>query len=316
MIRYILRRLLLLVPVMLVASFLSFSILFLSPGDPAELILRRLSQDIPTAEQVTAFNAAHGLDQPLPIQYLWWLSDVFQGDMGLSLMTGEPVFREYRQRFGPTVELFLLAQVVSIIIAFPLGILSAVRANSKIDHICRLTALSGMSVPNFWLALLLIYFFAVKFRWLPAFGYGHSEHIILPVLTLGIAGAMSLMRLTRTSLLEVLRLDYVKMARSKGLREKVVITKHVLRNALIPVVTAIGIHLGHMTTGTVIIETIFAWPGIGSFLVQAVEARDFPVVQGFVLMSALIFVLLNLAVDILYVYLDPRITYQEKGRAA
>jgi peptide/nickel transport system permease protein len=298
---------------MLVISILSFSILFLTPGDPAELILERKLQATPAPEQIAHFKSMHGLDKPIPVQFICWLSGVARGDMGASLASGEPVFQEYIKKFGVSLQLILLSQVIAIAIAIPLGIISAVRANSKIDHACRLAAMTGVSLPSFWLALLLIYFFSVRLGWLPVCGYGGPKHIILPAVTIGISGAMSLMRLTRSSLLEVLRLNYVRTARAKGLPEKTVIIRHAWRNAMIPVVTAVGLHFGHVATGMVIVETLFAWPGIGAFLVKAIAARDFPVIQGFVLMGALIFVLLNLAVDVLYAYLDPRVAYAAKG---
>ncbi|MCL6557678.1 MAG: ABC transporter permease [Firmicutes bacterium] len=310
---YVLRRLIWLIPIMLIVSILSFSIIFLSPGDPAELILERKLQGTPTPEQIAHFKSMHGLDKPIPVQFVCWLTRAIRGDMGTSLVTGEPVFREYINRFGVSLQLVLISQAISIAIAIPLGIVSAVRANSIIDHICRLVAMTGVSLPSFWLALLLIYFFSVRLGWLPVCGYGEPKHIILPAITVGISGAMSLMRLTRASLLEVLRLNYVRTARAKGLPEKTVVTRHALRNAMIPVVTAIGLHFGHVATGMVIVETLFAWPGIGGFLVKAIAARDFPVIQAFVLMGALIFVLLNLAVDVLYACLDPRVSYAAKG---
>ena len=310
---YILRRLIWLFPVMLVISILSFSILFLCPGDPAELILERKLQATPTLEQIVYFKSIHGLDKPVPVQYISWLNRIIRGDMGISLDTGESVLQEYTKRFGVSLQLILLSQVISILIALPLGIISAVRANSKTDHVCRLVAMTGVSLPSFWLALLLIYFFSISLGWLPACGYGEPKHIILPAITVGISGAMSLMRLTRASLLEVLRLNYVRTAWAKGLPEKTVVTRHALRNAMIPVVTAIGLHFGHVATGMVIVETLFAWPGIGAFLVKAIAARDYPVIHAFVLIGALIFVLLNLAIDILYARLDPRVTYAAKG---
>ena len=310
---FIVKRLIWLLPIMLVTSMISFSVLFLCPGDPAELILLRELKREATVEEVAYFKATHGLDKPVLIQYVNWLSKAVRGDMGVSLTTGEPVFQEYIKRFGVSLQLVLMSQIISLGIAIPMGIISAVKANSKTDHICRLVAMTGVSLPSFWLALLLIYFFSVRLGWLPVCGYGEPKHFILPVITVGISGAMSLMRLTRTSLLEVLRLNYVRTARAKGLPEKTVVIRHAWRNAMIPVVTAIGLHLSHVTTGMVIVETLFGWPGIGGFLIRAIAARDFPVIQAFVFMGALIFVLLNLAVDVLYARLDPRIALCNKG---
>ena len=298
---------------MLGASVLSFSILYLAPGDPAELMLERQLQGAPTQEQINAFKEEHGLNDPIPIQFARWLYKILHGDFGTSLRTEEPVLDEYLERFPASLVLFLLSQIISITIAIPLGIISAVTHNSKVDHFSRFMAMFGVSMPNFWLGLLLIFFFAVYLDWLPAFGYGGIAHIILPAIALGVSGCASIMRLMRASLLEVLHLDYIRTARAKGLREKVVIVKHGLKNALIPVVTVIGLHLGHLVSGTVIVETIFAWPGVGRFLIQSIHARDFPVIQGFVLIIAMFFVFANLVVDIAYTYLDPRIRYERRG---
>ena len=203
---------------------------------------------------------------------------------------------------------------IAVLIAIPVGVLSALKQNSMLDHISRLVALWGVSMPNFWLGLLLILFFSLKLDWFPCFGYGSLSHLVLPAITLGTGLAAPLMRFMRASMLEVLRQDYIRTARSHGLSEGLILWKHGFKNALIPVITHMGMQVGHLLGGAVIIETIFAWPGIGKFLVDAIYARDYPVIQGFVLIIALFFILSNLAVDILYTYLDPRIRYDvEKG---
>ncbi len=308
--RYIAKRLLLLIPIMLGASILSYSILYLAPGDPAELMLERQLQGVPTQEQVNAFKEEHGLNDPIPIQFAKWLYRILHGDFGVSLRTEKPVLEEYFSRFPASLVLFLLSQAISIAIAIPLGVISAVKHNSKVDHFSRFIALFGVSVPNFWLGLLFILFFAVYLGWLPAFGYGGFAHLILPALALGVSGCASIMRLMRASLLDVLHHDYRRPARANGLCDKAITVTHALKNALIPVVTVIGLHIGHLISGMVIIETIFAWPGVGRFLVESIHARDFPVIQGFVLIIAMLFVVFNLIVDISYTYLDPRIRYE------
>lgn len=287
--------------------------MYLSPGDPAELILETELQGIPSKEQVDAFRIENGLDKPLVVQYVSWLGKAVKGDLGKSLKSHEDVFANYKNKFIATAKLFLTGQCIAIVIAIPLGVLASVKSNSIADNIIRIVALTGISLPNFWLGMLLVYIFAVNIHLLPAFGYGKSENIILPALTLGITGSMELMRLTRTSILEVLRLNYVRTARAKGLRERPVITKHVLRNALIPVVTAIGMHFSHMVGGMVIIEMLFAWPGLGRLLVAAANTRDIPVIQGFVFISAILFVGINLIIDLLYMVLDPRVVYKSRG---
>lgn len=311
--RFIIKRLAMMPLLMFVASLLSFLIIYIAPGDPAEMILERQLQGEPTKEQIEAFKKEHGLDKPLYIQYLKWLSGVLHGDLGKSLRTGEPVLEEYLSRFPASLQLISVSVLIAITLSILLGTLSALKHNTAIDHICRVLALFGISMPNFWLGLLLILIFSVKLQVLPAFGYG-SKNIILPALTLGLSFAGTLTRLMRASLLETLSQHYVTVARAKGLSEKVIVTRHALKNALIPVITATGIYLGHAATGAVIVETIFAWPGVGSFFIDSIYARDYPVIQGFVLMIALFFILTNLIIDVLYLFLDPRIRYED-GRS-
>ena len=309
MIKFIVRRLTIAALIMLGASLFSFSLIFFAPGNPAEAIIAAETGEEPSLLEIKFFLHEYGLNAPFVTQCTQWLYMIAHGDLGTSFRTGEPVLVEFIDRFPATLELAIAAMLIAILISIPLGILAAVKQNSALDHGSRFAALWGVSMPNFWLGLLLILFFSVRLDWLPCFGYGSMEYLILPAITLGTGMTGSLMRLMRASMLEVLRQDYIRTARAKGLKERVVILKHGFKNALIPVVTVMGMQIGHLLAGAVIIETIFAWPGVGKFLVDGIYARDYPVIQGFVLIIALFFVLSNLAVDILYTYLDPRIRY-------
>lgn len=314
MIKFITRRLMIAALIMLGASLFSFLLIYFAPGNPAEVIIRAEIGEEPTLAEIEFFFQEHGLNAPFFTQCAQWLYMIAHGDLGTSFRTEEPVLVEFIDRFPATLELAVAAMFIAILIAIPLGILSAMKQNSLLDHGSRFVALWGVSMPNFWLGLLLILFFSVRLDWFPCFGYGSIEYLILPAITLGTGMTASLMRLMRASMLEVSRQDYIRTARAKGLMERAVIWKHGFKNALIPVVTVMGMQVGHLLAGAVIIETIFAWPGVGKFLVDGIYARDYPVIQGFVLIIALFFVLSNLAVDILYTYFDPRIRYDiEKG---
>ena len=312
MAKFIARRLLIAALVMFGAALLSFFLLYWAPGNPAEAIITAERGQEPTLEEAELFLESHGLNNSALIQCVQWLYMMAHGNLGTSFRTGEPVLEEFFDRFPATLELAVAAMFLALLIALPVGIASAVKRNSAVDHAGRLVALWGLSMPNFWLGLLLILFFSVKLDWLPCFGYGGIAHLLLPTITLGTGMTAILMRLQRASMLEVLNENYIRTARAKGLRERIVIGKHALKNALIPVVTISGMQLGHLLAGAVIVETIFAWPGVGKFLVDSINAKDYPVILGFVLIIALFFVLTNLAVDILYAYLDPRIRYGEK----
>lgn len=314
MIKFVVRRLAIAALIMLGASLFSFSLIYIAPGNPAEIIIRAEKGEDPSLAEIEFFFQEHELKAPFFTRCAQWLYMVSHGDLGTSFRTKEPVLVEFIDRFPATLELAMAAMFIAILISIPLGILAAVNQNSTLDHGSRLIALWGVCMPNFWLSLLLILFFSVRLDWFPVFGYGSIEYLILPAITLGTSMTASLMRLMRASMLEVLRQDYMRTARAKGLKERVVIWKHGFKNALIPVVTVMGMQVGHLLAGAVIIETIFAWPGVGKFLVDGIYARDYPVIQGFVLIIALFFVLSNLAVDILYTFLDPRIRYDvEKG---
>ncbi len=303
---YLIRRMFYLLPVLLGVSILAFLLANIAPGDPAELALRRGGQE-PSPESIAALRQQLGLDLPGPVRYLKWLSQVLQGDLGQSYQTRQPVFKEIVNHFPATLNLAVLSMLMALLVALPLGVLSAVWPNSWLDQVGRTLALLFTALPTFGLSLLLIYFFAVNLKWLPTSGAESPTHIILPALALSLHSAGSLMRLTRAELLEVLSKDYLRTARSKGLPNRLVLTRHALKNALLPVVTMAGISFGHLLGGAAIVETIFAWPGIGKLTVDAIFSRDYPMVQGFVLLSGVFFVLINLQVDLLYRYLDPRL---------
>lgn len=314
MLRYIARRLAYLVPVWLGISILAFVLSLLAPGDPVRQVLQQGGIDAPSSEQIIALRRELGLDDPAPVRYARWLGGAVRGDFGRSYRTGEPVLRSLTDRFPKTAELALVAISLGLLIAIPIGIVSALFRNSLIDQVARLGALVGASVPSFWLAYLLIILFAVQLRLLPVAGASEPRHILLPALTLAIGAAASLTRLTRSAMLEELFQDYVRTARSKGLRERAVVVTHALRNALITIVTVTGIRLAGLLGGAVIVETIFAWPGIGKYVVDSIFLRDYPTIQGFVLFTGTVVLLVNLAVDVSYVWLDPRVRLGAKGR--
>jgi peptide/nickel transport system permease protein len=312
--RYISRRLAYLIPVWLGISILAFALSLLAPGDPVRQILQQSGIDAPSSEQVIAMRRELGLDEPAPLRYVRWLGGALRGDFGRSYRTGEPVLLALWDRFPKTAQLALLAVALGLLIAVPIGILSALWRDSLVDQSARLGALLGASIPGFWLAYLLIILFAVQLRVLPVAGASEPRHIVLPALTLAIGAAASLTRLTRSAMLEELFQDYVRTARSKGLRERVVVVAHALRNALITIVTVTGIRLAALLGGAVIVETIFAWPGIGKYVVDSIFLRDYPTIQGFVLFTGTVVLVVNLAVDVSYVWLDPRVRLGAKGR--
>ena len=308
---YIAKRLLLILVVIFGVTLVSFSAMYLAPGDPAEVIaFARYGQDL-SAEQIEAVREAEGLDAPAYIQYLNWLEHVLHLDFGKSVISSDDILEEILLRLPATAELALASLFLSLIIAIPAGVLSSLKQNSLLDNACVFTSLLGVSIPNFWLGLLLIWFFALTLRMLPSFGYGSLENLVLPALTLGTSMAAVTTRLTRSSMLEVLKQEYIVAARAKGLDERTILIRHALKNALLPVLTFAGMQLGYLLGGTVIVETIFAWPGLGKLLVDSIFARDFALVQGCVLFIAILFSLSNLAVDILYAVLDPRIRYDK-----
>jgi peptide/nickel transport system permease protein len=304
---YVLRRLGYLLPVWVGISLLAFILANVAPGDPAYIILRRQTGEVPDDTAVQALRAQLGLNDPFPLRYGHWLLNAVQGNLGVSYRTGEPVLRSLGDRFVATLQIGVTALLFGLAIAVPLGVFSAVRRDRPIDHVARVVALVGASMPSFWLGYVLVIIFAVTLKLLPVAGYGHPQHVVLPALTLGLGAAASLTRLTRASLLEVLDEDFVRTARAKGLSEWGTVVRHALRSALIPIVTMTGIRFGHLLGGAVIIETVFAWPGIGKYVVDSIYDRDYPTIQGFVLFMGSVFLLLNLLVDLSYVWLDPRV---------
>ncbi|MEW6573378.1 MAG: nickel ABC transporter permease [Bacillota bacterium] len=310
--RYLLKRLFYLVPVMLGVSVVTFGLINLAPGDPAEVILRTGGVE-PTREAVETLRAELGLDDPLYVRYGRWLRDVVRLDLGDSFRTGYPVTEEILSRLPATLELTCAALVFMVLLALPAGILAALYRHAFLDHLSRFTALFGASVPSFWLGLMLIYFFAVKLRLLPVMGRGGLGHLVLPAVTLGFGMAAVYARILRAGMLDALGQDYIRVARAKGLHEKWVVGRHALKNALLPAVTLLGMSFGHLLGGAAIVETVFAWPGVGKFAVDSIFARDYPVIQGYALFMAGVFVLVNLLVDVSYTFLDPRIRL-ERGR--
>ncbi|MCL0073507.1 ABC transporter permease [Dehalococcoidia bacterium] len=312
MLSYVIRRIGLMVFILLGVSVITFSMMHFVPGDPAEMIaMERYGEEI-TAETIAHVRAELGLDQPVYLQYFHWLTNVLQGDLGYSFRTDRPVLDEILTRLPATVQLALAGMLVALVIAIPVGIISATRQYSAVDNLSMFGALLGVSMSNFWLGLLLILFFSVHLGWLPVFGRNGIEYLILPAITLGTGMAAITTRLVRSSMIEVLGQDYIRAARARGLKERVVIYKHALKNALIPVVTIVGLQFAALLEGAVIVEVIFAWPGIGRLLVDSIFARDFVLIQGCILFIAAMFVLVNLLVDISYAYLDPRICYEAK----
>lgn len=293
------------IPVILGVSFIVFILMHLTPGDPVDMMLGEYA---PAAE-VQRVRDMLGLNDPLPVQYANFLLGALQGDLGQSIYFRVPVTELIQARIGYTFRLSLLSMMISYLIAFPVGILSAVRQNTVVDDVGMVGALLGVSMPNFWLGIMLMLVFSLHLGWLPATGVGTWKNIVLPAITLGTGGAALTTRLVRSSMLEVIRQDYVRTARSKGLNERVVIYKHALRNALIPVLTLIGLRLGFILGGAVITEQIFARPGIGRLMVDAIFRRDYLVVQGVTLIIALCIVVANLMVDLTYSFVDPRIRY-------
>jgi peptide/nickel transport system permease protein len=291
-------------------------VLHLSPGDPAEIMLGSGA----TREDLVRLRADLGLDEPLHVQYARWLGHVVRGDLGRSLWMKRPVLGEVLERLKATLLLTGTALVLSTAGGIALGVLSATRPNSLLDRLSAVASLFGASMPVFWLGIVLMVIFSLWLGWLPASGmwapYGGGDlrdllsHLVLPALTLGAASMTIIARLTRSTMLDVLGQDYIRTARAKGLVEARVVARHGLKNALIPIVTVVGVQAGYLLGGAVLTETVFAWPGVGTLMVQGILARDFPLVQGCVLVIALSFVLINLAVDMLYGWLDPRIRYE------
>jgi ABC-type dipeptide/oligopeptide/nickel transport system permease component len=302
----VLRRIVLTLPVLLGVATLVFALIHLVPGDPALAMLG----DSASASDVADLHARLGLDQPLLTQYGHFLTGLIHGDLGTSFRYGTPVAHEIAQRLGRTAELALAAMLVAIAVAVPLGVLAALYRGRAIDQAAMAASLAGISMPNFWLGPLVAIVFAVELGWLPVSGTGSWRNLVLPAATLGAALAAILARMTRVSLVEELRELYVLAARARGLSRTRAVVAHAFRNSLIPVVTIVGLQFGAVLTGTIITETIFAWPGVGRLLIQAITFRDYPLVQGCILLISITYVTMNLLVDLAYAWLDPRIRYQ------
>ena len=303
---YIARRLVQAVLVLLGVSVLVFSMIYLLPGDP---VLTMLGDQVVAAEVVENARRQLGLDQPAPVQYGRFLWRALQGDLGRSWRSNQAVTATILEQLPATLQLTVCGLGLAVVLGVVLGLIAAVRQNSPADSFSMFLALIGVSMPSFWLGLLLIYFFSLRLGWIPATGYGGGKRLILPAFTLGLQASAIIARLVRSSVLEVLRQEYITTARAKGLAEWRVLAGHALRNALIPVVTVVGLQFGGLLGGAVIIETVFARQGIGRVAVVAITGKDFPMVQGIVLFVAAVYVLVNLAVDLVYAWLDPRIRY-------
>lgn len=303
--QYIMRRLVLVIPVLIGVSIVVFWMVRAIPGDPAAV----LAGEAATEEVRAEIRTRLGLDRHPVVQYGIFIRNAAKGDFGRSIRTRRPVITEIGTRAMPTLELAAAALTVAVVIGLVAGVLSAVKPNSLVDAVGMFLALVGVSMPVFWLGLMLMLQFSYKFGWLPTAGRGTWAHIVLPAVTLGLSSAAIIARMTRSSMLEVLRHDYVRTARAKGVRESFIVIRHALRNALIPIVTVAGLQFGTMLGGAVLTESVFAWPGMGRYLVDSIGARDYPAVQGTVLVLALAFILINLIVDVLYAYIDPTIRY-------
>jgi peptide/nickel transport system permease protein len=304
--RYFIRRVLLAVPVLLGVATLVFSLIHLVPGDPAQAMLGEGA----APQDVEELRKSLGLDQPLLTQYVSFLRHALTGDLGVSFRTGQPVTTMILERVPATAELAIAAMFVAIVIAIPLGVVAAVWRGTALDYAAMTFALAGVSIPNFWLGPLLAIVFAVELGWLPVSGRGSLAHLVLPAFSLGLALAAILARMTRASLLDELNELYVRAARARGLSRTASIGSHALRNSLVPLLTIIALQFGAVLTGAVITETIFAWPGIGRLLIQSIGFRDYPMVQGCILLIAVTYVTVNLATDLMYGVLDPRIRFE------
>lgn len=306
MIRWLVRRLLLTVPVLFGVATLVFALIHLVPGDPVQAMLGEAA----SPEDVARLRQRLGLDRPLLAQYGAFLSGLVTADLGVSLRTNEPVLDTLLSRLPATIELAAAALALAVTVALPLGVLSAVRARTTVDHAATVISLLALSMPNIWLGPVLALVFAVQWGWLPVSGRGTVAHVVLPAVTLGLPLAAALTRITRASVVEELGGFYVLAARARGVSRRRAVIRHAVRNSLIPIVTVLGLQAGSVLTGAVITETVFAWPGVGRLLVQSINFRDYPIVQGCVLLIAAIYVTVNLVVDLLYGVLDPRVRYE------
>jgi ABC-type dipeptide/oligopeptide/nickel transport system permease component len=305
---YIVRRLLLLIPVVLGVLTLVFLMRALVPGDPIEIMF--LGQIPPDPETVAEIRHELGLDVPLPQQYLNYVGGILTGDLGVSVRTRRPVLEEIAERYPNTLLLTVASLLVAMVVGFTTGIVAAMYRGTLIDFVTMLLALAGLSMPAFWFGLMMIQLFGVQLRWFPVMGAGSLRHLVLPALTLGLIAATVQARIVRSSMLEVLGADYIRTARAKGLPGRIVVLRHGLKNALIPTLTILGLQIGGLLGGAFIIESVFAWQGVGQLAVQAITQRDFPMIQGVIAVVATTYVLVNLFVDIAYAWVDPRISFE------
>lgn len=316
MYKYILKRLVMLIPVIIGVTFIVFFILNLAPGDPAAIILG----DQATAEALAMKREELGLNDPILVRYFNYMLGVFQGDLGVSYKNSIPVWNQVIERFPNTAILAVCGILIALIIGIPVGILSAKKQYSAMDNVSMVLALVGVSMPNFWSGLLLVMLFSLALGWLPSQGMGDGfiplvKSLVLPSFTLGINSCAMVARMTRSSMLEVIRQDYIYTARAKGVDEKKITTRHMLRNALIPIITAVGLQFGNLLGGAMLAETVFSWPGLGRLMVDSIKSRDIPMVLGCVIFLATMFTVVNLLVDIVYAFVDPRIkSIYKKGR--
>lgn len=304
MVKYIVKRFIALIPVLLGVTLIIFTLLYFTPGDPALIML---SDEAATPEAIAQIHEELGLDDPFWVRYGNYVLDLLRGDLGVSYLNKRPVAEMLLERLPRTMTLACASAALATVLGITFGVIAAVKHNSIFDNLCMIFALGGVSMPHFWQGLLLMLLFSVNLGWLPATGYGTWKHIILPAVTVGTSSAGIIARMTRSSMLEVINADYINTARAKGQKELVVIIRHGLRNALIPVITTAGLQFGSMLGGALLTETVFAMPGLGKLMVDSVSGRDYTVVQGGVLVIAIMFSLVNLLVDILYAYTDPRV---------
>jgi ABC-type dipeptide/oligopeptide/nickel transport system permease component len=307
MVRFLLKRLTGSVAVLIAASLLVYFLIYLAPGDPAVVIVRSRMGRLPTPDEVAQVRSEYGLDQSPLLQYTTWAGRAVRGDLGYSIRTGTPVVEEISTRIGPTILLALTTTIFTIVVGIPTGLIAAQKFNSFWDRVTCLIALLSVSIPNFWLAFLLILVFSIYLGWLPTYGLRGIEYLILPVISLGLAHAARLSRLTRSTLLQVRQQNYLQTARAKGLSEQRVWLWHALPNVAVPLLTMVADQFSHIVAGSVIVETLFSLPGIGNYFVTAVKFRDLPVIQALVLLFAFVFVLINAITDITYTLIDPRI---------
>ena len=308
MYKFVLKRLAMMLPVVLGVLFVIFTLTYLTPGDPAKIMLGEQARD----EDIQALRKEMGLDNPFLVQFGNYIWKTVQLDFGVSYTTKRPVAKEILDRFPTTMLLAGLSVIIAMAIGIPLGIVCSTKQYSIFDNLATVLGLLGVSIPSFWLGMMFIILFSVKLGWLPASGFYGPTYWILPALTIGMWSAAIVMRMTRSSMLEVIRQDYIRTARAKGQKESTVIMRHALKNALIPVITVVGLQFGNLLAGAIFIESVFSIPGIGKYMVDSIKSRDYPIIQGGVMLIAIVFSFVNLLVDILYAYVDPRIKSQYK----